>query len=285
MNRFSGEPFWNLESMSFTGEIGVPARSPRFGGVIVIALIVIWALGSICGGFFSGWAPFRVLILMLPLAVMSRSAYAMHLNLLFLCLCLIRFFPHFTMRPFANLTALVLYFYTVLTVKDLRDSVGWLRMGKITAKVWMLILATIVISCAALALWVHFLSPNLSRYSGLLPRASLSLTLLYGIGFCTFNAAAEEIIWRGVMMEALDSAFGPGVLTMLIQAVSFALAHYVGGFPNGMTGSAMVFAYGIMLGIIRRKSRGIAGCWLAHVAADYTIFCLILYFIHGPGKG
>jgi uncharacterized protein len=270
--------------MSLTGEIGVPARSPRFGGLIVIALILIWALGNVYGDFFNGWVPFRVLILMLPLAVMSRSVYAMHLNLLFLCLCLIRFFPHFTMRPFANLTALVLYFYTVLVVQDLRRSVGWLRMGKMTPKVWMLILATIAISCVALVLWVRFLSPNLSRYGGLLPKASLSLTLLYGIGFCTFNAAVEEIIWRGVMMEALDSAFGPGLLTMLIQALSFALAHYAGGFPNGMTGSAMVFVYGIMLGTIRRKSKGIAGCWVAHVAADYTIFCLILYFIHGLGK-
>lgn len=270
--------------MSFTGEIGAPPRSSRFGAVIVIVLILIWALHDVWPDFLSGWLPFRALILVLPLAVISRSVYPVHLNLLFLCLCLIKFFPHLTLFPFTYLTAFALYAWSVLIIKELRHSVGWLRLGKFTAAVWMLILTTIIISCLALILWVHFLSPDLSRYKSLIPNTSPSMALFFGFGFCTFNAAVEEIIWRGVMMEGLESAFGPGVLAMLIQALSFAVAHYLSGFPNGWTGSAMVFVYGIMLGIIRRKSKGIAACWLAHSAADFTIFCLILYFVNHLAK-
>ncbi|HUA64573.1 MAG TPA: CPBP family intramembrane glutamic endopeptidase [Alphaproteobacteria bacterium] len=265
--------------MSFTREIAAPPRSSWFGAAVVIALVFIWAVPDVYPDFLSAWLPFRALILMLPLAVISRSNYAVHLCLLFLCLRLIKFFPHFTLFPFTYLTAFVLYAYAVLLVKELRHSVGWLRLGRFTFAVWMLILATIVISCLALILWVRFFSPDLSRYGDLIPKTSLPLALLFGFGFCTLNAAAEEIIWRGVMMESLESAFGPGLLAMLVQALSFALAHYLGGFPNGRIGVAMVFVYGIMLGIIRRKSKGIATCWLAHVAADFTIFCLILYFI------
>jgi membrane protease YdiL (CAAX protease family) len=157
--------------------------------------------------------------------------------------------------------------------------VGWLRTGTINGKGWLFIFGTIFISCAALVTWVQVLSPDLSRYKGTIPHLSLGLLLLYGIGFCTFNAALEEIIWRGVMMEALDSAFGPGAWPVIIQAISFAAAHYRNGFPNGMIGSEMVFVYGILLGMIRRESKGILGGWVAHVAADFTIYCLILYFI------
>lgn len=271
--------------MSFTGEIGAPARSSRFGAAVIVALVLIWAVSDVFPGFLPGWLPFRALVLIFPLAVISRSIHAVHLNLLFLCFWLVKFFPHFTVRPFSNLTAIVLYVYMVFLIKELRSSVGWVRLGKFTSKVWMLILAIVVISCLALVLWVRFLSPDLSRYGGLVPKVSLPLTLLFGFGFCTFNAAVEEIIWRGVMMEALESALGPGILAMLIQALSFALAHYLSGFPNGVVGSAMVFVYGIMLGIIRRKSKGIVGCWLAHSAADFTIFCLILYFIKESSKG
>lgn len=270
--------------MSYTADIGSPPRSSRSGAAIVIALILIWALHNLFPDYLSSWLPFRVLILMLPLAIISRSIYAVHLNLLLLCFCFIRYFPHLTMGTFANLTAIVLYAYAVLFIKELSHSVGWLRLGRFTPTVWMLILATIIISCLALILWVHFLSPDLSRYRSLVPNTPLPLTLLFGFGFCTFNAAVEEVIWRGVMMEALDSAFGPGLLTMLIQALSFAVAHFLYGFPNGLTGCAMVFVYGIMLGIIRRKSKGIAGCWVAHSAADFTIFCLILYFVHESAK-
>lgn len=266
--------------MKFTGEIGAPPRSSRFGAIVIVGLILLWALDV----FPSFVLPIRVLLLTLPLAVMSRSIYAVHLNLLFLCLCLIRSFPHFTTFPLGYLTAFALYAYVVLLIKDLRCSVGWLRLGRFTPQVWMLILATIAISCIALILWVQFLSPDLSRYQWLIPKASLPVTLLCGIGACILNAAVEEIIWRGVIMEALDSAFGPGLLAVLVQALSFALAHYRSGFPNGVSGSSMVFVYAIMLAIIRRKSKGIVACWLAHSAADSTIFCLILHFIHESAK-
>jgi membrane protease YdiL (CAAX protease family) len=42
-------------------------------------------------------------------------------------------------------------------------------------------------------------------------------------------------------------------LTVLVQAGSFASFHYPAGFPNGIWGFAMVFVYGFMLGVLRRR--------------------------------
>jgi membrane protease YdiL (CAAX protease family) len=273
------------DKFAFNSQINDPPRCSWFGAVLLIFLIIVYGLFLTYVLPKSGemWVP-RAMILMLPLAIASKSIYTIHFNLFLLCLYLMGFFPHFSSYPFNHLTVLVLYAYVVMLIPELRSSVGWLRVGKFDAKIWMFILVTIVVPCAALTAWVHVFSPDLTRYSGMVPKFPLWLALLYGIGNSAFNAALEETTWRGVMMEALDSAFGPGLWSVVIQAVSFAVAHYRSGFPNGIVGSSMVLVYGLMLGTIRRKSRGMLGCWLAHVAADSTIYGLVFYFIHETSR-
>ncbi|HYX72145.1 MAG TPA: CPBP family glutamic-type intramembrane protease, partial [Nitrososphaera sp.] len=62
---------------------------------------------------------------------------------------------------------------------------------------------------------------------------------------------------------------------VVIQAGSFAAFHYLAGFPNGVFGLAMVFVYGFMLGVLRRRSRGLLAPWIAHVLADIVIFAIL----------
>jgi len=85
----------------------------------------------------------------------------------------------------------------------------------------------------------------------------------------------EETIFRGIMLEALDSALGTGHFSIILQSLSFAALHYRFGFPNGFCGFWMVFVYGWMLGYIRQKSRGILAPWIVHVVADITIFIIL----------
>ncbi|HEY1787975.1 MAG TPA: type II CAAX endopeptidase family protein [Verrucomicrobiae bacterium] len=264
----------------FMGEIVPPPRSGRFATQLLILLIVLLGLYQThpLPESFQTWVP-RLILLMLPLSIASRSVYAIHFNVLLVCYYLMRFFPRFPLYPFSDLTFLLLYWYSVLLTPALRGSVGWLRVGKLDATVWKLVAITIVVPIIALIGWVHFLSPNLGRYSNMVPQFPLWLIALYAVANAAFNAALEETIWRGVMLEALDSGLGPGIPALLIQSVSFAAAHYRSGFPNGIVGSAMVFVFGMMLGVIRRRSRGILGCWLAHTAVDAAIFIMIVYFI------
>jgi uncharacterized protein len=263
------------------GQITAPPRSSKFGTALILCQVIVVGLAQTHVlsriGLVSVW--FCATLLMMPLAIASRSVYAIYLNLFFVLYFLTPFFPHLNGYPFSQITLLVLYAYVVMLIPALRGSVGWLRAGTMNGLIWILILVTIVISCAALVAWAHFLSPDLSRYTNLLSGLPVWLMFPFGLGFCMFNAALEEITWRGVMMEALDSALGPGICPVIVQAASFAVAHYRSGFPNGIIGTLMVFVYGLMLGVIRRKSKGMAGCWIAHAAADFTIFCLIYFFL------
>ena len=266
------------------GSIADPPESSGSAAFLLLCLMVILGLSETHALAKGGSQLLPIVLLILPLTIASRSLYVVHFNVFLFFYFLMSWFPHFPSYPFSELTLLLLYGYTVVVIAPLRQSTGWLRIGKFGGLVWALIVATIIVSSVALVLWVKVLSPDLSRYSSLIPNQPTAMILVFGLLFCTFNAALEEITWRGVMMQALDGAFGPGLLSIVLQAASFAAAHYRSGFPNGIVGSLMVFVYGLMLGTIRRKSKGMAACWLAHVAADFTIYCLVFYFVRQAVK-
>lgn len=264
------------------GQIVNPPRSSSMAAALLIGLILILGLAgtnTLGGGSF--WL-LPMVYLMVPLAVASRGVYVVHFSIFLVFCYFMSWFPSLASSPFNQLIALSLYGYAVVVIPSLRQSVGWVRLGKFDRTIWLLIAAAGILSSAALIAWVKWVNPDLSRYAGLIPGKTTGLVLWNGLFFCSLNAAEEEIIWRGMIMEALDSAFGPGILSIVIQAASFATAHYLNGFPNGITGSLIVFACGLMLGIIRRKSRGIAAPWLAHMASDFTIYCLVVISLGSP---
>lgn len=45
----------------------------------------------------------------------------------------------------------------------------------------------------------------------------------------------------------------------------------------------MVLLYGFMLGIVRWRSRGLFAPWLAHLAADISIFTILAVTLHLHG--
>jgi membrane protease YdiL (CAAX protease family) len=114
-----------------------------------------------------------------------------------------------------------------------------------------------------------------------MPSMPLWLLPLVGIGFAIGNAAMEEFVFRGVIMQAIDSAFGAGWLSVIVQAWLFGVMHFLQGFPNGWWGLAMTFVYGIMLGAIRRRAQGMLAPWLAHVCADMVIFAILAAIVLG----
>jgi membrane protease YdiL (CAAX protease family) len=141
--------------------------------------------------------------------------------------------------------------------------------------------ATAAVSGIALYLWDHALHPDLSRHLAYIPPVPFWSYPFLGLGFAVLNAAMEEAAFRGIVMQATDSAFGPGVLSLLLQAGLFGALHFLQGFPKGAWGLGMAFAFGIMLGHIRRKSRGMVAPWLAHLCADLVIFAILASIMLG----
>jgi membrane protease YdiL (CAAX protease family) len=265
--------------ISFSGSISAPSRSSLPGAVVMFSIVSTLSLALVVPGLGGKWT-LAVMILLLSFAIAFRAIYAIHLALFGLVwVLLVGFVPFFQVWPFSLLAPLLVYGGVVIVTPGLRRSVGWLRMGGFGRDERRFVFATVVVSSMALVAWTVLEKPDLQRHLALIPEMPPWVYPIAAFGFAFLNAAMEEVVFRGVMMEALDSAIGEGYLSVGAQAVSFAALHYLAGFPYGVFGFFMAFVYGVMLGMIRRQARGLLAPWVAHVAADITIFSILVFIL------
>ena len=152
---------------------------------------------------------------------------------------------------------------------------SWLRRGRATPELPWLMMTTIAVTAAALVAWQRLFDGRLPpAYVEAAAGRPLWLLVLAGAGFSLVNAAVEEAIFRGVLQTALERVSGP-VVAVVVQAVAFGLLHVV-GVPTGVIGALMAGAWGLLLGVMRWRTRGLLAPYLAHVAADATIFLMLL---------
>lgn len=164
-----------------------------------------------------------------------------------------------------------------------RSAFSWVKIGRIDRVTWVLLYLTGVLSTGALILWAFWtkdLGAGLRMAQGF-SHYPTWLVFAFGIPlFALFNAFAEEIVYRGVLQEALLRVFSSPV-AILLQASAFAAAHVASGFPNGVVGYVMTLVYGTMLGYVRVRTGGMLAPYLAHVLADLVIgafFCAQVFF-------
>ncbi len=267
-------------SFVLTGTIDIPPRSSLAGTVIILIVVAVLSLTMIAPGAMGHW-PLALFVVLLTLAVLSKALYATHIALFALTwVSLLGFIPFFRIWPFSMLMPIVVYALVVFLIPTLHNSVGWLRKGRSNVGIRRLVVTVIVVSCVALVVWARVEQPDLGQQLKLIPQMPLWVYPFAAVAFAMFNAAVEEVIFRGIMMEALDSAVGAGLMSVSLQAVAFAALHFLAGFPNGISGFFMVLLYGLMLGIIRRRSRGMYAPWLVHLAADVAIFTILAVTLH-----
>jgi membrane protease YdiL (CAAX protease family) len=152
---------------------------------------------------------------------------------------------------------------------------SWLRRGHHTPETVWLLLAVVVGTGFALVGWQRMFDGQLpDAYRDVAAGHSVWLILIAGSAFAVLNAAVEEAIFRGVFQTSLQASIGP-TGAILIQAAAFALLHVV-GIPTGLIGALMAGSWGILLGVLRCRTRGILAPYLAHVAADLTIVAIMV---------
>jgi len=264
--------------------IDPPERATKPGAAIILTttallsvlpLIVVlrpsesrtWTITAIAG-----------LAILTIAGALTRSTQALHLGAFCTLTALLFTLPAFGPWPLPLIVSLVTYAAVVLIIPKLRRSVGWVRVGTASPGVLAAIAATIILSGVALLLWYLLLRPDVSKFRATIPEIPLWALPLAGLGWAAVNAAAEEAVYRGIVMHALDSAVGAGAWSMILQAASFGVLH-INGFPSGLWGIAMSFVYGLMLGVVRRLSRGMLAPWLAHLFADVTIFAILVMLV------
>jgi len=142
------------------------------------------------------------------------------------------------------------------------------------ATVW-LIVVTVVGSAIALIVWHQFLHPDLGDLLVMIPAMPALLLPLACLGFAIVNAIIEELIWRGIIWDMLAKATSKAPLAIGLQAVSFGLFH-IHGFPRGAIGVAMATVYGVFLGVIRHRTRGLGAVVVTHIFADIVIFVILI---------
>lgn len=267
-----------------TGYIDAPPRSSVIDAAIVVTVVVVLSLALLMPGF-QAISTRAVLAGLLALAIIRGAVYAVHIALLaLLWLLLVSLVPLLQVWPLSIFVPLAAYGVVASIFPRLRHSVGWIHKGDIRWEIFKLMIVTVVVAILALLGWVILAKPDIEHYLSQVPPLPLWAYPFAGVGFAIFNAAMEEAIFRGIFLEALDSAIGTNYWSVCIQAIPFAALHYLAGFPNGVPGFFMVLVYGLMLGAIRRLSGGMLAPFVTHVAADITIFTILAFsLIQHPG--
>ncbi|HEX2656926.1 MAG TPA: CPBP family intramembrane glutamic endopeptidase [Polyangia bacterium] len=150
----------------------------------------------------------------------------------------------------------------------------WFPRGRPDRVTWTLTVVFVVVASVALVTWFRLFRPDVSDLAERIPAWPVASLILLGVAFSMANALAEELVYRGILFGALERVWGTWP-ALVMQAVAFGLAH-LHGFPRGWFGVALATVYGLMTGILRVRSRGLVAPLIAHVAADATIFAILV---------
>jgi membrane protease YdiL (CAAX protease family) len=199
---------------------------------------------------------------------------AAHGGLLLALLALPAFVSGLAWWPWPLLAPLLMDAVLVAVVPPLRRTLTWLQVGRLNGPVLAVSTAIILVSSATLVLYYVLFHPDLHHLAEHLPAGSGVSLVLAGALFSVTNAVLEELIFRGVLLDAFTSQLGP-TAAVVIQALAFGVAH-VRGYPPGEIGVALAAIYGLMQGLLRQWTGGLAAPVLTHVCADATIFGIVV---------
>lgn len=161
-----------------------------------------------------------------------------------------------------------------------RPTLKWLQYGDISRAMWILVGLTGIGSAVALlawAAWTDNLGIGAQMMASIAHLPIVVLALLVIPIFAFFNAITEEAVFRGVLYTALTNSSRSITFSNIVQAAAFAAFHFEMGFPNGWLGYAMVFIYGMFLGYLRARTRGLLAPVVAHIVADLVIGYIVLF--------
>jgi membrane protease YdiL (CAAX protease family) len=176
--------------------------------------------------------------------------------------------------PLPGAVGMTAYVLAGLVGKNRTDPMVHLRVGRLSRIDGVAIAALAVVSTLFLLAFRAMNPGHMFLGDELLARIPPWLLGVAGVGFAAGNAAVEELLFRGAILHHLRGIFGAWP-AIIVQAIAFGLLH-LHGYPYGAIGVAMATVYGLILGAIRLRSRGLLAPWVAHVVADSVIFVIIL---------
>lgn len=249
------------------GELQAGVRHARLAGLLVAAAALLVAVPIRPGNLWWVVPGFAVV-----LAVAARTGAATAVRVGIVGLSMAALF-HAGLPPAVGavlVCVLLVVAYPVFArLPALARERTWLVAGRFTPAVWGLLGLMVVGSAAALVTWALLADPPRPPFFDAFDGASPVVLVLAVIGFSLVNSVWEEAFFRGIVQSELTATWGTAA-AVIAQAVAFGIAH-LNGFPSGWVGVLMSGGWGLLLGVLRVISRGMAAPYVAHVAADATI--------------
>lgn len=181
--------------------------------------------------------------------------------------------PAFCTWPLLWIIPLVAYGVLVALLPPFRQMFRWWGFGKATSSAVTATLAIMTGSCAVLISFDILTRPDVRAYRHFLPVEKLGGVWAAGVIFAVFNATFEEVVYRGILFDAIRSQLSDRT-AIIATAFLFGYAH-MQGYPPGPLGAVFAGIYGLCMGWLRSFSGGIGLPIAAHITADATIFILI----------
>lgn len=175
--------------------------------------------------------------------------------------------------PWIWLAPLGFYFALVLTVQPFRRTFVWMRLGRVTAKTLAVTIGLMVLASLGLVGFRKFMRPAIVLDPTGPLVAAIGSRFVAGMVFAIGNAILEEMVFRGILFDALESQWGARV-TLAATALLFGLGH-MRGYPPGIAGGFLATVFGLATGGLRLWSGGLVLPILAHIGADLTIFYIL----------
>lgn len=135
-----------------------------------------------------------------------------------------------------------------------------------------------LLSILGLTIW--FLLQKNSPYTEMVPQTSTLLLIPMGLGFALINSIYEESVFRSILLSYFTREVG-FALALVIQAIWFSFLHFQAGFPSGEIGILLTFIFGLMMGYLVYRTKGIFLPVCIHFLADLTVFILVVLRVKG----
>lgn len=170
----------------------------------------------------------------------------------------------------AQWSTFITYFVVVVCMPSLRNSIGWLKIGRITLATSAVTLAVMVTAVIVLFLIPQDRFPR--EFAQVLPFRTTLGIFVSGVLFALINATIQELVFRGVLFDPLESIWGRWI-AILLSAFVFGIGHLltVKSRIIGAGLASLAFDFGVALGFLRAWSGGLALPIVAHVAADIAV--------------
>jgi membrane protease YdiL (CAAX protease family) len=187
--------------------------------------------------------------------------------------------------PWHFLAPFIAYYGLVLIWPALRRTAQRPRVGRLGGMPLLAATQLAALTLAGIAIFQATVDPDVTELAWSIPVNGFThLTqwagvsddsiwgiILAGICFSLFNPVLEELIFRGVLYDAVSAEWGVAVAIGVTSGL-FGLVH-MHGYPPGPIGAALAGLLGLGLGLIRWWTGGLGLAIACHIVADAIIFC------------